>query len=108
MFSTLIALRDALASNNTNAIAATIDTLAAGSSQVTAANGAVGVTVQRLRAIAARNESDLTRCKDLLSRTEDADMAAVFVELQKEQNAYQASLASGAKVFQMSLLDYLQ
>ena len=108
VFSALITLRDALTNNNTAAIAGSIDTLGAGISQVTAANGAVGVTVQRLQAIATRNQSDLTRFKDLLSRTQDADMAEVYVELQKEQNAYQASLASGAKVFQMSLLDYLQ
>ena len=108
VFSALITLRDALTNNNTAGIAGSIDTLGAGISQVTAVNGAVGVTVQRLQAIATRNHGDLTRFKDLLSRTHDADLAEVYVELQKEQNAYQASLASGAKVFQMSLLDYLR
>ena len=108
LFSTLIGLRDALNRNDTAGIAATIDTLKTGIDQVAAAASAVGATVQRLQAIEARNQSDLTRFKDLLSGAQDADIAEVYVDLQKEQNAYQASLAAGAKVFQMSLLDYLQ
>jgi flagellar hook-associated protein 3 FlgL len=112
VFGELITLRDNLAADvggdHTAQIAASIDRLKTWTDQVSAAVGAVGVTVQRLNAVEARNQGDLTRFKDLLSRTQDADIAQVYVDLQKEQNAYQASLAAGAKAFQVSLMDYLR
>jgi flagellar hook-associated protein 3 FlgL len=45
---------------------------------------------------------------ELSSKTEDADMAEVIMKLQTDQNVYQASLASGAKIIQPSLIDYLK
>jgi len=108
LFALLISLRDALNNNDTANIAASLDTLTAASNQVTAMLGAVGATVQRLQAIATGNQSDLTRFQALLSQTQDADIAEVSINLQKDQTAYQAALESGAKVFQLSLLDYLQ
>jgi flagellar hook-associated protein 3 FlgL len=44
----------------------------------------------------------------LSSKTEDADMAEVIMKLQTDQNVYQASLSTGAKIIQPSLIDYLK
>ncbi|WP_088833311.1 flagellar hook-associated protein FlgL [Paenibacillus tyrfis] len=66
---------------------------------------------------ARANRIDLmdNRLKDLemnltsmSSKTEDADMAETMIRMQRDENVYQASLSSGAKIIQPSLLDYLR
>ncbi|MFP3911507.1 MAG: hypothetical protein ACLFUT_05480 [Desulfobacteraceae bacterium] len=43
-----------------------------------------------------------------VSKTEDADMAQVVVELKAQQNAYEMTLATAAGVLQQNLLDFLR
>jgi flagellar hook-associated protein 3 FlgL len=54
-----------------------------------------------------RIESAQTINKNLLSLTEDADLARTILELQNAQNVLQSSLAVGAQVIPPSLLQYL-
>lgn len=44
---------------------------------------------------------------DRLSRIEDADIAEAIIDLKSKELAYQAALASSAKVMALSLVDYL-
>ena len=37
-----------------------------------------------------------------------ADLVQTYTELTKAQNSYQAALQSGAKIMQLSLLNYIQ
>lgn len=46
--------------------------------------------------------------EDMLSDTEDANMAQAIVELQIQQTAYETSLATAAKILQRSLIDFLR
>ena len=46
--------------------------------------------------------------EDMLSDTEDADMAQAIVELQIQQTAYETSLATAARILQRSLMDFLR
>ncbi len=108
LFATLVTLRDRLTADDTAGITATMDTLSQGIDQVNTASGVVGVAVQRLEAVRTRNQEDLTRVEALRSKVQDANITEVYVELQKLQNAFDASLAAGAKAMQASLVDYLQ
>jgi flagellar hook-associated protein 3 FlgL len=108
LFDGLVTLRDALTADDTAGIAATMDILADGITQVNSASGVIGVGVQRLEAVRTRNQEDLTRIEALRSQVQDANISEVYVELQKLQNAFDASLAAGAKAMKASLLDYLQ
>lgn len=108
LFDTLITLRDALAAEDTAGVAATLTPLDDAMTQVNSASGVVGVAIRRLDAVRTRNQEDLTRLESLRSKVQDADIAAVYVELQKLQNAFDASLAAGARAMQSSLVDYLQ
>jgi len=107
VFQTVIGLRTALLADDGTAAAASIDSLASAIAQLNSATGAVGVSVQRIQAVEERNNTDLTRIETLRGQTEDADIAELYLELQQKQNAFQASLAAGAKALQMSLLDFL-
>lgn len=108
LFETLVNLRDALAAEDTAGVAATLTPLDDAMTQVNSASGVVGVAVRRLDAVRTRNQEDLTRLESLRSKVQDADIAEVYVELQKLQNAFDASLAAGARAMQSSLVDYLQ
>ena len=46
--------------------------------------------------------------EDMLSDTENADMAQAIVELQIQQTAYETSLATAARILQRSLMDFLR
>lgn len=46
--------------------------------------------------------------RGLLSKTEDADMAATIVDYSMQQSVYQSALRAGAGIVQTSLLDFLR
>ena len=46
--------------------------------------------------------------EDMLSNTEEADLAEAIVELQTQQTAYEAALAASASLFDKSLMDFLR
>ncbi len=108
LFAVLIALRDGLAADDTAAIASATAALDAGVDQVGAALGAVGARGQRLERVRLRHEQELARVEELRSRVQDADMAELYVEVQRMEHAFQAALAAGSKALQASLLDYLR
>ncbi|MEN6351305.1 MAG: flagellar hook-associated protein FlgL, partial [Syntrophomonas sp.] len=55
----------------------------------------------------SRLESIQTTFTSLLSKTEDANIAEVIMQLQLQENVYAASLAAGARIIQPSLVDFL-
>ena len=59
-------------------------------------------------AAAARLSQTEQTVTDLLSQTEDADMAKTMVAFSMQQSVYQSALKSGAAVIQPSLLDFLR
>lgn len=68
----------------------------------------VGARTNHFEAVRDQLQDQELRLAQVLSTLEDADIAKVSTELAKDQLCYQASLAAGAKVLQISLLDYLR
>ncbi|MGI6037269.1 MAG: flagellar hook-associated protein FlgL [Limnochordia bacterium] len=68
----------------------------------------VGSKVNRLQMTGERITDAQLNLTKLLSDVEDIDVAKVIMELKMEENAYQAALASGARILQPTLLDYLR
>jgi flagellar hook-associated protein 3 FlgL len=108
-FNHLISLQNHLLSGDTADIAAT------DRSQLTkdednlifhvSDNGAVQ---SRLEASASLLSDRATGLDGQISQQSDADLAQTLVHLSASQNAYQAALQSGAKLFGLSLMDYLR
>lgn len=48
------------------------------------------------------------RLKDLLSKNEDADIASTIIDLKIQETIHRSALASGARMIQPSLLDFLR
>jgi flagellar hook-associated protein 3 FlgL len=68
----------------------------------------VGARANRLDVASGRLAEIEENVSDLLSQTEDADMAKTMVDFSMQQAVYQAALRSGANIVQASLLDFLR
>ena len=67
----------------------------------------VGALSNRLDTQASRLSAQELSVTDLLSKTEDADMAKTLITYSQTQTAYQAALQAGAKIIQPTLMDFL-
>ena len=109
-FSTLISLRDSLN-------ASTFDSTAFSNLRTTmeTATDAISTEITKFGAKANRLEmttnslvNSQTALKELISYTEDADVASLIMDLKHHENVLQSSLKTGAMVIQSTLLDFLR
>lgn len=68
----------------------------------------LGARSNRVELIENRLKDANLNIQSLISKTEDADMAAVITNLKMEENVYQASLSAGARIIRPSLIDFLR
>ncbi len=68
----------------------------------------MGGRVNRLDLNKNRLEDNKLRLETVLSKTEDADIAEEIMELKMQETVQRAALASGARIIQPSLVDFLQ
>jgi flagellar hook-associated protein 3 FlgL len=84
------------------------DKLAKGVNQVEGAAVRQSITYKRLETTENHWDKFKNSVVDMLSKIEDADLATAIVELQAQETAYEASLATAAKMFnRKSLIDFL-
>ena len=53
-------------------------------------------------------ESEQIYLRELRSKVEDIDIAEAITEFMMQENAYQAALATGARIVYPSLIDFLR
>lgn len=68
----------------------------------------VGARTNRLELTLNRLETDVINFTKLMSLNEDVDIAETIMNLTNEENVYNASLASGARIIMPSLVDFLR
>ena len=85
-----------------------IDTMDKHSDQILAVRADIGAKVNRLDLVTSRLQDNSLNITDLLSKTEDVDMAQAATNLSTQQSVYQASLQIGAKVLLPTLLDFIK
>lgn len=68
----------------------------------------VGARANRIDLMESRLVDLGTNLEGLSGKTEDADYAETIIKLKQGENVYQASLSTGAKIIQPSLIDYLR
>lgn len=108
VFAELDALAAALRAGNVGDMQASIGELKTRSDLVTSARTAAGTRYQRIdNAGVAAGDAQMS-LKNNLSTVENADLAAVTVDLKMQEVAYQASLAATSRVLQPSLIDFLR
>jgi flagellar hook-associated protein 3 FlgL len=68
----------------------------------------IGARVNRLELVQNRIDENNVTFTKLLSENEDADLAEVIMKLKNNENVYRASLSTGAKVIQPTLIDFIR
>jgi len=115
IFSTLIALRDEMLADDgtrppdevSTAIARRVATLVGAHDDVLLGVGTLGARSARLDVSSNRLQDLKLKLQVIRSDLEDIDIAEAVLELQQRENAFQASLAVGARLGQQTLLNYL-
>jgi flagellar hook-associated protein 3 FlgL len=74
---------------------------------VLSAQAQIGGVANRLSAADDRLSQLEESSRNLLSTTEDADMAATLIDYSMQQSVYQSALRAGAGIVQASLMDFL-
>jgi flagellin-like hook-associated protein FlgL len=107
VFSHLAALRDALRSNNQDAITAAASGLKDDLDNVVRIRGETGARVQEIESRQEKLQDQNVATKALLSSVEDVDFTDAIAKFQTLQTALQASLQTSARILNLSLLDFL-
>ncbi|WP_425448026.1 flagellar hook-associated protein FlgL [Dethiothermospora halolimnae] len=68
----------------------------------------VGAKTNRLEITQQKLDSQILNFTKLLSNNEDADMARVIIDLKTQESVYRASLSSGSRIIQPTLIDFLR
>src|SRR5690606_4111651 len=90
------------------ALSGSLDNIASAIDRISLNLAEVGARMNRFELIESRIGDEKVSLTTLRSSVADVDMADAIVQLQLQQNVLQASLSVGAKVMQMSLLDYIR
>lgn len=104
----LVALRDALNSGNTTNVTAAQPALNGSEDLIIGAMGDNAGVQTRIQAVQAQQNDRATSLESLISSEADVDLPTTVVKLSQTQTAYQAALASAAKIMSISLLDYIK
>lgn len=108
IFTTLRNLKANLTAQNISAISADITSLDNNLGVVTTAHAQVGAQLNQVQNIQQQLSKENLQYQDSLSNIEDVDLSQAYVQLQSDQNVYQASLVTTARAFQQSLVDYMK
>lgn len=101
-------LKNALSSDNTANIQASLPGIQSCIDRVLAAQSDVGARQNRLQFTTSRLEDLSLNYTDLQSKVEDADMPKVISDVKTSESIYQASLDTMARIIRPSLLDFLK
>jgi flagellar hook-associated protein 3 FlgL len=107
LLNTLRNIADNMQSGSSTALGANLSALDTNLNSLTGLQANVGATQNRLQMASSRIESLQASDTQVLSNTQDADMAKTEVDFSTEQAALTAALQSGAKIVQQSLMNFL-
>ena len=107
IFAELVALKQGLENNDTNAIQNSVDELGSALDQVTSLSAEFGVIQNRLTLTEQLIETENINLADFLSKIQDTDILEEIVHLQVLENATTAALRVVAEVIQTSLVDFV-
>lgn len=108
IFTTLTNLSTALQTNDSTGIGTALAELAAHQDNISALRGEGAAKTNRLELTQSRFQAQKIATGDQLSRLEDVDMAQAITDLSMRESVYKAALATGARVIQPSLVDFLR
>lgn len=109
-FSTMMDLRDKLLNNNISGITGNgglLEDISQVSQSFNSAQVRLGGAQEIIDLDKNRLLNENAELEQYLSKEEDADVAQLIMELNNVQNVYEAALASGGRIMQLTLLRYI-
>jgi flagellar hook-associated protein 3 FlgL len=107
VFNTLLRLRTALETNDTEEIGRSLERLDVDLERVSFAQADIGNRLQNLDVIEVRLEDENVQLQAALAEDIDVDLVEAISQLTARQYAFEASLRSAASLMQLSLLNFL-
>jgi flagellar hook-associated protein 3 FlgL len=107
VFAVLKGLQSAFSSGNLTTASSLLTQLSGRMDKFLQTRSEVGAKSNRIGLMNNRSQDLNLNLTSLSSKTEDADIAEVATKLNSDQAVYQASLSTGAKIIQKSLVDYM-
>lgn len=108
LFTLVGELETAVKTGDVNSCSALLADISANHANVLGIQGSVGARSARLEDNATALKESKDRMAELLSNLEDVDLPSAIIELQKQQNVYQAALSVTSSIMQnRTLADYL-
>ena len=108
VLSVMTGLKEDIASGNLDGITEKLKQLDTSYDNVLAQRGAVGVKSQQLNLYSDRLADAKQSLSGLITDNEEVDLTEAVTGLQREQNAYQASLIAASQIIHPSLADFLK
>ena len=107
LFTTLSLLSDEIRAGDANAVSARLADMDAHLSRVLELRAEVGGRINRLELCTDRLADMKVSLTEMRSEVEDADLVQAVVDLETQENIYQATASAAARIGQLSLLDFL-
>lgn len=102
-------LENALATNDTDALSGQVlEDIKNCTGIVLKYRAQIGARSNRLEATVLKLDANEVDYMELLTNTEDIDLAEMITQLKMEESVYRASLAVGARIIQPNLMDFLR
>lgn len=101
-------ISDALASGEYDKISGELDNIDSRMNQILSTRAEVGAKTNRIELMQGRLSDLEVNLSELQSKTEDTNYAELIMLSKIQENIYNASLSSGAKIIQPSLVDFLR
>lgn len=97
----------AMENNDKDALTSLLGNLESTMDNLLRVRAGLGARMNRVELTSDRLDDDNVNFTKLMSKNEDIDIAESIMNLMNEENVYRASLATGARVIQQSLVDFL-
>jgi flagellar hook-associated protein 3 FlgL len=107
LLNTLRNVADDMQSGNSTAVNSDLSALTSGLNSLGGLSATVGATSDRLQMAGSRIQTLQSNDTQVLSNTQDADMATTEISYSTQQAALTAALQAGASIVQQSLMNFL-
>lgn len=97
-----------LNNNDQNALLADLELVDEAADRISFNSAEIGARTNRFALVEERILDEQISLKSLRSQVGDVDMSEAIIELQLKENILQASLSTGARIMQASLVDFLR
>ncbi len=106
-FTAFLGLRDSLRDNDIEGIRQSITDIEATREKISDTRGVLGARTNRIELMRSLQERFEVNLNSALGDAEDTDLTSTIIDLQAEQQTFQAALASSATIFQPTLMQFL-